>query len=89
MKCIFIGFCFGRNLNDKKKKFKVNCHSQQVACIMCLTEFVHILIHETCFLCFVEFVIAGNTTDFVNEVIEKVEEGDMTGGLPIADRSRK
>lgn len=56
---------------------------------MCLTEFVHILIHETCFLCFVEFVIAGNTTDFVNEVIEKVEEGDMTGGLPIADRSRK
>ncbi|PVD29416.1 hypothetical protein C0Q70_08667 [Pomacea canaliculata] len=36
-----------------------------------------------------KFVIAGNTTDFVNEVIEKVEEGDMTGGLPIADRSRK
>nr|KAG5714222.1 hypothetical protein BaRGS_018439 [Batillaria attramentaria] len=27
--------------------------------------------------------IAGSTTDFVNEVIAKVEEGDSTGGLPI------
>ncbi|KAK7508687.1 hypothetical protein BaRGS_00000253, partial [Batillaria attramentaria] len=30
--------------------------------------------------------IAGSTTDFVNEVIAKVEEGDSTGGLPIRVR---
>ena len=38
---------------------------------------------------FSETIIAGNTTDYVNEVIAKVEEGDPTGGLPIKPRVKK
>ena len=41
-------------------------------------------------VCFVsETIIAGNTTDYVNEVIAKVEDGDPTGGLPIKPRVKK
>ncbi|KAK7110240.1 hypothetical protein V1264_014150 [Littorina saxatilis] len=34
-------------------------------------------------------VVAGKTTDFVNDVIAKVEDGDPTGGLAIKVRDRK
>lgn len=33
--------------------------------------------------------VAGNTTDYVNEVIRKVEDGDTTGGLPIRPKVKK
>ena len=36
-----------------------------------------------------ETIIAGNTTDYVNEVIAKVEDGDPTGGLPIKPKVKK
>lgn len=46
----------------------------------------------TCLEAFVEAnrktIIAGNTTDYVNEVIAKVEEGDITGGLLIKPRMK-
>lgn len=34
-------------------------------------------------------VTAGKTTDYVNDVIKKVEEGDPTGGLPITPKVKK
>ncbi|XP_076435199.1 uncharacterized protein LOC143275014 isoform X2 [Babylonia areolata] len=36
-----------------------------------------------------KMLIAGKTTDYVNDVIKKVEEGDPCGGLPIRSRVKK
>jgi hypothetical protein len=34
------------------------------------------------YFCVPESFVAGNTTDYVNDIIAKVEDGDLTGGLP-------
>lgn len=50
--------------------------------IKCAVIHLHFIISSVA-----EMQIAGNTTDFVNSVIAKVEEGDLTGGLSL--RSKK
>ena len=38
--------------------------------------------------CFAALQVAGNTTEYVNTVIAKVEAGDPKGGLEMGKRSR-
>ena len=44
--------------------------------------------HFSC-ACVAETLVAGKTTDYVNAVIKKVEDGDPRGGLPVRTKVRK